>query len=56
MPQSKNIQSSYIYIKDISIHPQFKLDPNLDRNVLFYPLVLPGVASIFYMTMILILI
>ena len=56
MPQSRNIQSGYIYIKDINIYPRFKLDPNLDRNALFHPLVLPGVANIFCITAILILI
>ena len=54
MPQSRNVRSGYIYVRDIGIHPRFKLDPDLGRNVLFYPSVLLGVASVFCMTIILI--
>ena len=56
MPQSRNVWSGYIYIRGISIYPQLKLNPNLDKNTLFYPPVLPDVTNIFYITIISILV
>ena len=56
MLQSRNVRSGYIYIRDIGIYPRFKLDPDLGRNALSYPLVLLGVISIFYITAIPILV